>query len=347
MLLFGFEADTLEIALREQADLVDRVYIVESTVSHQGLEKPLAWERLRHSNRFGWLPAGRVRGLVVDDQLRTKDAREEQWRAEERQTDLALEKVRRLESLLSGDDILVSGSVDEVLGREALRWLRVCALAAPVISGALWMPLGDLGRAFRSDYPVPGRAHTFAQPTIYRWDAVMAAPAPAGRRLFTSLAGFVPGGVHLTAPAFLPTALLKELTATEENIYPGTINLPRLMALGRDGLDAEQARLYRLEDKECMRARADPVDRVVDVAREVPWALACAPDRFPYWYGRPDPRNGLLAQLLARDEALHSQAGRWRRRPSDRLFGMTFLAMPEAKRNSSGGLLACVVVQNF
>ena len=35
-------------------------------------------------------------------------------------------------------------------------------------TGALWMPLGDLGRALRTDYPVPGRPHTFSLPTIYQ-----------------------------------------------------------------------------------------------------------------------------------------------------------------------------------
>ena len=31
------------------------------------------------------------------------------------------------------------------------------------------------------------------------------------------------GGIHLTNPAFLPTALLKELSATEDQFYSGNI----------------------------------------------------------------------------------------------------------------------------
>ena len=30
------------------------------------------------------------------------------------------------------------------------------------------MPLGDLGRAMRSDFPVVGRPHSYGLPTIYR-----------------------------------------------------------------------------------------------------------------------------------------------------------------------------------
>ena len=37
MFLFGFEVDTLEIALREQQDLVDKIFLVESSATHRGV----------------------------------------------------------------------------------------------------------------------------------------------------------------------------------------------------------------------------------------------------------------------------------------------------------------------
>ena len=37
MMLFGFEADTIEIALHEQLDLVDKIFVVEATVTHKGV----------------------------------------------------------------------------------------------------------------------------------------------------------------------------------------------------------------------------------------------------------------------------------------------------------------------
>ena len=37
MLLLGFEVDTLEIHLREAADLVDVIFLVESTSTHHGV----------------------------------------------------------------------------------------------------------------------------------------------------------------------------------------------------------------------------------------------------------------------------------------------------------------------
>ena len=38
MILFGFEVDTLEIALREQYEVVDKIFVVESTYTHQGVK---------------------------------------------------------------------------------------------------------------------------------------------------------------------------------------------------------------------------------------------------------------------------------------------------------------------
>ena len=30
----------------------------------------------------------------------------------------------------------------------------------------------------------------------------------------------------------------------------------------------------------------------------VPWFLACNPHRFPYWFGKPEPRNKVLHEVL-------------------------------------------------
>jgi len=42
LLLFAFEVDTLEVALREQEDLVDHIFLVESRMSHKGTKKAAA-----------------------------------------------------------------------------------------------------------------------------------------------------------------------------------------------------------------------------------------------------------------------------------------------------------------
>ena len=79
--------------------------------------------------------------------------------------------------------MLISANVDEMMSRQALVNLRYCQTTDDVISAALWMPMGNFNRsgmipylitnsvfcrAFRTDFPVVGRNHTFGVPTIYK-----------------------------------------------------------------------------------------------------------------------------------------------------------------------------------
>ena len=54
------------------------------------------------------------------------------------------------------------------MSHSAMYSLAHCQLVGDVASGALWMPMGNLKLAFRSDFPVKGRLHTYSFPTIYR-----------------------------------------------------------------------------------------------------------------------------------------------------------------------------------
>ena len=92
MVMFGFEVDSLEIALREQVDMVDRLFLVEATATHKGVRriytiictntciapapalatapssasahyqasKPLLWERLKFTPRFSFVNSSKV-----------------------------------------------------------------------------------------------------------------------------------------------------------------------------------------------------------------------------------------------------------------------------------------------
>ena len=95
MMLLGFEADTLEISLREQLDMVDKIFIVEATATHRGRPKPLFWERLKFSPRFSFVNRAKVEHVVVDDRLMNSGlAKEEEWWAENRVTQLGVERAR-------------------------------------------------------------------------------------------------------------------------------------------------------------------------------------------------------------------------------------------------------------
>ena len=96
MFLFGFEVDVLEIALRQQHDLVDKIFLVESSKSHRGVSlsykpklfckkctifqtsKMLLWERLKFTERFSFLDKQKVMHIVANDRIR-KEWSENEW----------------------------------------------------------------------------------------------------------------------------------------------------------------------------------------------------------------------------------------------------------------------------
>ena len=55
----------------------------------------------------------------------------------------------------------------------------------------------------------------------------------------------VKGGIHLTNGAYLPTNIIKEVTATEEGYHSGAINWNFLFSASHDKLNTEQDRIYK------------------------------------------------------------------------------------------------------
>ena len=49
----------------------------------------------------------------------------------------------------SGDDLLISAVMDEMVSRDVLQSLKHCQLRHGVLSGALIMPIGNFNLAFR------------------------------------------------------------------------------------------------------------------------------------------------------------------------------------------------------
>ena len=145
-------------------------------------KKPLMWERLQFEERFQFVPAGLVVHVIVNhlgDDL-NKDGKTFWW-FEDSETSAGVARARAWAAVhqpeygspgtgrLGPDDLFISANTDEVMSREALHKLRWCKLESKgPISGALWMPMGNLNLAFRTDFPVQGRPHTYSFPTIYR-----------------------------------------------------------------------------------------------------------------------------------------------------------------------------------
>ena len=70
------QVDTLELVLREQEEVVDKIFLVETVLTHRGVStkskttpsfghqkrKPLMWERLKFTERFSFVNQSKVGG---------------------------------------------------------------------------------------------------------------------------------------------------------------------------------------------------------------------------------------------------------------------------------------------
>ena len=148
----GFEIDTLEILLREEEDVVDFIFIVESMRIHfnrqnngSRVRKPLVWDKLKFTERFNFLNLSKVIHIVVDEidmmsgmDEEDRDSEGSDWAMEYYQNELGL--ARALEWIdqtdeIHDDDIFIVGHSDEVLSRDSLQQLKWCELSSPVIRG--------------------------------------------------------------------------------------------------------------------------------------------------------------------------------------------------------------------
>ena len=85
---------------------------------------------------------------VVDPTSENKNI----WVFENHQQETALERIKALlrsSPEFSGDDLLISADMDEMVSRDVLQSLKHCQLRHGVLSAALIMPMGNFDLAFR------------------------------------------------------------------------------------------------------------------------------------------------------------------------------------------------------
>ena len=130
--------------------------------------------------------------------------------------------------------------------------------------------MGNLDRAMLGGNHVEGKPGLVGLPTIYHWKLIKDQVYPGIQLTNNGFPGlrslYVEGGIHLTANSFLPEALLKELTATEDQFYSGFVNTRRLLSLSLGELDEEQRKLHNLENMRCWKDMTVPVENCKEVS---------------------------------------------------------------------------------
>jgi hypothetical protein len=322
MFILGFDVDMLEIHLWEVIQSVDLVCLLESTRAHFNQStKPLVWELLKFTDRFAFARS-KVIHIIQDD--RGYRRRGQQWTIESSQlTDGAAACIASMQQryVMREDDVLLSGNTDEILGEPALWQLQWCELRHNVTTGAIYMPAGgDLGRGARADHHPSAHSGVLCAPTIFRMGSLqgtgLCTPRPghqcfSGHRLLASFQRdwYVPGGAHITWVPSLVHVYLKELTATEYN--GGNNENRKWLNRLRDSAVANDLDRFQLSIPDDLRFAWLPISSLTPPeAVHVPWLLRCNPDRYPYLFRRPDPRNAALRDfIISLDSAKYGPHG--------------------------------------
>ena len=292
LIQFGFDVDVLEIQLRELHDVVDYIFIIESTRTHLFQNrKILAWEQVRNQERFEIFSA-KVVHLTLDDVESMPDNSKNIWDLERRQ------EKRRWERFLiwnlktnyfHDDDIVGFGDTDEIASRHTIHLLKHCQVSGPVDIG-IWFIFGTINSAFKTDHPVKGNEYTLGDPTFWPLrNAKEYRGVPS--RMRGKSGKYLLGGMHMTSYPYLPFLIIKFLTCTECNL---------LMNLWKD-VDKliKHGTIYELEtyfaklQQQMFLKRITTIDKVelkLKHARVLPWFYSCNQDRYGYWEKKHDTR---------------------------------------------------------
>ena len=265
VILFGFEADVLEIRLVESFGLVTQTLLIESVYDHHGHRKPCVWKTiLRHDARFRkftnvvstcirTLPKGvRVGAAPVD------------WQYEAWQNQKANHFVGRR---VPEDSIVVYGHADEIPSRAV--WLKLAtapSLGPLPTNVAITNLRGRFGYAHRSPFEAHGHPYTIGSPLVTR-KPLFKADHPHGAYKNVWLVG----GFHLTNYCYAGSRVLKEWTATEARPDQMQQNKPSCLS----------------QVTGCRRSAIDAAHRV---PVHLPLLLNCSLDRYPEWWHRDDAR---------------------------------------------------------
>ncbi len=267
--MFSFEVDTLEAALDNYCGLAD-VILAEGVEFHQPQlrlkdQRPILWPRVRRNKRFHSL-----RNVVVQHVTCGPSHTRDMWGAESHMNS-CLSRALQARTHTGKYKSVVVGSVDEILSRAAIAELNRFPARQPT-SATSGFFLSLATSIFRSDWPKPNLMYSFSTPSIYPATSKhfeRSLPSLPGTRVFS--------GAHLSNYCFWPNRIIKEASATE---YQGKFD--------RCSADAEPC--YAM-----LKSRTRPWTSL-DTHAVLPRALT--KDRYPAWYGLPDPREVKLKRLL-------------------------------------------------
>jgi len=268
-----YEADTLQVVLAEYDGVADILITENLNINnpHERKQKPFyLWPQLKSMPQFAT-----SKSVVHFKECVKSRLNRDMWE-QEHINDMCLRDA--ILDVAHNYDVVVVGSVDEILARGTLLKLKYCSLPALPLSGAIGMPMGKLGRAFKTDWHHANREKSFSLPTVY------AASYDNPVRHIPPLPGpAIVGGLHMTNYCFLPAMIIKELWSTS---YGHSFSLRD----AKTDLNRQKQKCYSM-----LSARVSEGHSAETV---VPLFLAQCTAALPAWYGNVDRRETRFSNLL-------------------------------------------------
>lgn len=278
--MLSYEVDTLQIALAEYDGLAD-VLLSENLNLHnprQTTPKPFyVWPKIRDTPGFA-----NYKSAIFWQGCTNKRKSLGTYEAEDLDEWCEAKKVKTLTEI-HGYDVIITGSIDEVLSRRELIRLKWCKdIPHLPTKGAIGMPMGLLGRSFRTDHPPRGMPWALSMPNVYGNQEALDGRAKRNVGKDRDRNPLV-GGMHLTNYCFIPAMILKEMWNADYGHNLNSVN-------PWQSVDDVKQRCYNNFNARIKQGTGSET--------VVPRLLRECPSGFPAWYGRVDEREKHFHKFL-------------------------------------------------
>ncbi|KAI9349742.1 hypothetical protein BDR26DRAFT_852703 [Obelidium mucronatum] len=306
-LQFGYDVDTLEIALHQYYNVFDHIFLVESMVTqHRKIRKPLIWEHIKTTPRFKKF-ADKVIHIVDHDAtaftagkaghekvqnysaLFNHETHQEKFRWE------TIKAWNNKTGYYSSLDLIAFGDIDEIASLHNLRLLKHCYLRSSPVDIGIWFTMGRLTEGFASDFPIRGHPFTLGDPTFFLFGHATEyerVEKSHPTRLRGRSQHFLLGGAHLTNYGFLPYQMLRAISCSECGLDAD--RLLRWNSYIKKGkiqeLELDWSRELFEPHRKMEPKRFKSIQAIGPEIVSIPWFLQCNLDRFPMWRGVNDRR---------------------------------------------------------
>jgi len=281
---YAFETEMLELQLMEVYDVVDKIFLTESSRTHiSNSPKPLFWEQLKWTPRFRRYQ-DKVVHFVLDDLSVEENL--VGGKLEAKQDEMRFNKIvewNRKFKFFEDDDLIAMGHCDEIVSRNVIHALKYCEIKnvkTTSVDAVIWFVHQSI-RASQVGYcPVRKLSNfSYAAPTFHSF-AKCNATYDKGKWLTRDKGKTgnyaIPGGLHLSWYPN-PFQLLMKRVSCSECRFKGQIAWSNFTSLKEftDWL------IYSLPWDSFWLKNADhEVRGSGDPTEYYPWALYCNPFRY-------------------------------------------------------------------